>query len=99
MGQRKVKIKLSVAESIAKIALFIESNGLVKTAEKFSDSVYDFINTLADDKKIYPLCRDPKRSRVGLKCINYKKKYTLVFVESESEIIISEFVPSKLIWW
>jgi hypothetical protein len=39
MGKRKIIVKESVAKSIAEIAWFIESKGLLKTAEKFSDAV------------------------------------------------------------
>ena len=35
MGQREIIIKESVADSIAEIAWYIESKGLVATAEKF----------------------------------------------------------------
>lgn len=48
MGQRKIKLKESVAVSISSIAWFIESRGLSATAEKFVDEVYDFIQKLAD---------------------------------------------------
>ena len=99
MGQRKVTVKLSVAKSIAEVSLYIESKGLVKTAEKFSDAVYDFIETLADERKSYPVCKDPRRAGLGFKCVNYKKRYTIVLIETESEITICEFIASKLIWW
>lgn len=71
MGQREIIIKESVADSIAEIAWYIESKGLVSTAEKFSDNV----------------------------CIPYKRKYTIVFLESDDELIICEFIPSKNIHW
>lgn len=99
MGQRKVKLKLSAAKSIAEVSWYIESRGMVKTAEKFSDAVYDFIETLTDEWKSYRPCKDPKRSLLGFKCISYNKKYTIVLIETESEITICEFVASKLIWW
>ncbi len=31
--------------------------------------------------------------------VTNKKKYTIVFIESEAEIIICEFISSKLIYW
>ena len=37
MGSRKITVKQSAADSIAEIAWFVQSNGMVKTAEKFSD--------------------------------------------------------------
>ena len=47
MGGRKITVKQSAADSIAEIAWFIESKGMIKTAEKFSDQVYDFIGKLS----------------------------------------------------
>lgn len=99
MGQREVIIKESVADSIAEIAWYIESKGLVATAEKFADAVYDFFIKLSDSRKVHALCRDPQRSLIGYKCITYKRKYTIVFLESEDELIICEFIPSKNIHW
>ncbi|TAN16312.1 MAG: hypothetical protein EPN37_08485 [Chitinophagaceae bacterium] len=99
MGVRKITVKQSVAETIATIALYIESKGMVATAEKFSDNVYDYFIKLADSKKSYPICHEPHRSAFGYKCIPYKKKYTIVFIETETELIICEFVASKLIYW
>lgn len=99
MGLRKIVIKESVAENIAAIAWYIESKGLKKTAEQFADGVYDFFVTLANPAKSYANCRAPQRSVLGYKCITYKRKYTVVFLENEKEIIISEFVSSKRIHW
>lgn len=99
MGKRQVIVKQSVADSIAEIAWFIESKGLIATADKFTDAAYDFFLTLADPKKRYASCREPKRALIGYKCISYKKKYTVVFLETDDEIIISEFIPSKNIYW
>jgi len=99
MGGRKITIRESVADSIAEAAWFIESKGLVATAEKFSDSVYDFIEQLTDLRLIHAPCRDPERSMMGLKCKAFKKKYTVVFFETEKEVIVCEFTVSKLIKW
>ncbi len=99
MGQREVIIKESVADSIAEIAWYIESKGLVATAEKFADDIYDFFIKLADSRRSYPICRDPERAIIGYKCIAYKMKYTVVFLESDDELIICEFIPSKNIYW
>lgn len=71
MGQRKIVIKQSVAESIARIAWYIESQGMVVTAERFSDAVYDFFIKIADDKRSFSVCRDSMRALMGYKCVNY----------------------------
>lgn len=99
MGLRKIIVKQSVANSVARIAWFVESKGLLATAEKFTDNVYDFCLKLADTKRSHAICRDPKRALMGYKCIPYKKKYTIVFLESDYELIICEFISSKNIYW
>ena len=87
------------AEGIASIAWFIESKGMLATAEKFSDAVYDFIETMADTRKSYAVCRESSMAALGYKCISFRKKYTVVFIETDYEIIICEFISSKLIYW
>ena len=42
MGSRKITVKQSAAENIAAIAWFIESKGMIVTANKFTDAAYDF---------------------------------------------------------
>ena len=48
MGGRKVIVKQSVADNIAAIAWYIESKGLIATADRFVDNVYDHFLKLAD---------------------------------------------------
>lgn len=99
MAHRKIIVKESVAERIAAIASFIESKGMLATAEKFANLVYDFFVRLSDTRKSYPFCREPSRALLGYKCVSYKKKYTIVFIESENDIIICEFILSKQLHW
>ena len=99
MGFRKITIKESAATSIAAISLYLESEGLLAIAEKFSDDAYNFIERLSDSRKGYRPCREPQRESIGYKCISYKKKYTIVFLELDDEIIICEFILSKRIYW
>ena len=99
MGRRKIIVKQNAADSIATIAWFIESKGMIDTANKFTDDAYDFFIKIADSSKSYSICRDPERMILGYKCLSFKKKYTIVFIESENEIIICEFISSKLIYW
>jgi hypothetical protein len=98
MGNRKITVRQSAAYGIARAAWFIESKGLVATAEKFSDAVYNSIETLGNILNVHALCREPQRNLMGMKCIRFKK-YTIVFLETDEEIIICEFLPSKLIHW
>jgi hypothetical protein len=99
MGSRKITVKQSAADSIAEIAWFFQSKGMVKTAGKFSDDAYDFLFTLSNSIKSYLTCKEPIRATLGYKYIPYKKKFKIVFIESESEINVCEFIPSKLVYW
>lgn len=99
MGKREVTVKESVADSIAQIAWFIEAKGLVATAEKFTDDIYDYFEKMADSRKRYAICREPERALVGYKCLPYKRKYTIVFLETDQEILVCEFIPTKNISW
>lgn len=99
MGYRKASVTKSAAESIAAIAFYIEAKGMVATAEKFSDDAYDFIEKLGDEIKSYAKCREPLRATLGYKCVPYKKKYIIVFIESATGIIVVEFSPAKNIYW
>jgi hypothetical protein len=99
VGHREIIVKQSAADSIAEIAWFIESKGLMATAEKFADNVYDFIIKLSDPRRSHAICREPGRALLGYRCIPYKKKYTVVFLESDGELIICEFLSSKNIHW
>jgi hypothetical protein len=94
MGIRKITVKKSVAESIAAIAWFIESKGLVVTAEKFSDNVYDFFVKLADDRRSYSICREPARQAMGYKCVSYKKNIQSYLLKPTKSLhFVNLFLP------
>ena len=99
MGRRKLTVKQSAADNIAAIGWFIESKGMLTTADKFVDEAYDFFIRLANNMKSYTTCREPGRAAIGYKCVNYKNKYTVVFIETAKELTICEFISSKLIHW
>jgi len=97
VGKRKITIRESAAKSIAEIAWFVESKGMVTTAEKFSDDAYDFIEEFSNPMIKHSKCRDELRNALGLKCRIFRKKFTVVFLETDEEILVTEFKPSKLI--
>jgi plasmid stabilization system protein ParE len=53
MGQRKVTILEPAVEEVARIALYIESEGLPKTAKKFVDEAFAFFASLSDERFIH----------------------------------------------
>ncbi|MDQ3843233.1 MAG: type II toxin-antitoxin system RelE/ParE family toxin [Bacteroidota bacterium] len=96
MGKRKITILETVVLAVAEVSWFIESKGLSSTAKKFVDEVFTIFESLADDKIVHHPCRYKKWKEAGYRCVRFKK-YTIAYLESEKEIIICEFVASKLL--
>jgi hypothetical protein len=99
MGKTKIIFLDTFIENLASVSFFIESKGLPQTAILLKEKVYDFIEDLNFDKTEYARCRDSERANSGLKCIPFNKKYTIVFYQMDDEVIIIEFVASKMIHW
>jgi hypothetical protein len=97
MGESKIIFLDTFIENLASVSFFIESQGLPETAVKYKNRVYDFIEKLDFDIVDYPICRNQHRAVLGLKCIQFKNKYTIVFHQYGNFVIITEFIPSKLI--
>ena len=97
MGKRKISILEPAATAVAEIGWFIESKGLPKTAKKFVDEVFDFFEKLSDERITHKPCSYPKWEMLKYRCITYKKKYTVAYLSHDKEIVICEFVSSKVL--
>jgi hypothetical protein len=97
MGKRKVTILEPAATAVAEIAYFIESKGLPQTARKFVIEAFDFFEKLSDDRIKHKICSYAQWNNLGYRCITYKKKYSIAYLSLEKEIVICEFVSSKLL--
>jgi len=97
MGKRKIKILETAATAVAEVSWFIESKGLPKTAKKFVDEVFDFFESLADDIVEHRLCTYEKWKELNYRCITYKGKYVIAYLSLQKEIVICDFVSSKLL--
>ncbi|MGI8635333.1 MAG: hypothetical protein ACR2KZ_08010 [Segetibacter sp.] len=97
MGKRKVSILEPAATAVAEVAFFIESKGLPETAKKFIDEAFAYFDKLSDDMIEHMQCRNRVWKRLGYRCITYKKKYVIAFLSLKNEIIICDFIASKLI--
>ena len=97
MGKRKVSILEPAATSVAEIAYFIESKGLPQTAKKFVAEAFDFFDKLSDDRIEHRLCTYELWRNFNYRCVTYKKRYVVAYISTNKEIIICEFVSSKLI--
>ena len=97
MGKRKVTILEPAVTAVAEIALFIESEGLPQTAKKFVDEVFEFLEKLSDKRIEHKPCNYSQWKRLNYRCVTYKKKYVVAYLSQEKEIVICDFVSSKLL--
>ncbi len=96
MDKREVSVLETAATALADISFFIVSKGMPATAKKFVDEAIDFSETLADTKIEHRKCIYKRWKTLGYNCITYKK-FVVAFISTETEIIICDFVPSKLL--
>jgi len=97
MGKRKVSIWEDAANAVAEIAFFIESKGMPATAKKFVDEVFEFFETISIDTSDHRLCSYKRWEALGYRCINYNKKYVVAYLSLSNEVIICDFVATKLL--
>jgi len=97
MGKRKVSILEPAADAVADIALFIEGKGMPATAKKFVDEAFGFFEKLSDDRIKHKPCNYSNLWKyLDYRCVSYKK-YVVAYLSQQNEIIICDFVASKLL--
>lgn len=99
MGKRKVSILEPAATAVAEIAFFIEGEGLPKTAKQFVADAFAFFDKLSDERFIHKPCKYEAWKKLNYRCVPYKKKYIVAYLNMENEIVICEFISAKLIYW
>jgi plasmid stabilization system protein ParE len=97
MGKRKVTILEPAVEEVARIALYIEGQGLPKIAKTFVDEAFAFFESLADQRLVHRPCQHPAWKKLGLRCANFRRKYIVSYLDNTDEIIICEFALQKLL--
>jgi plasmid stabilization system protein ParE len=97
VGKRKVTILEPAVEEVARIALYIEAEGLPKTAKRFVDDAFAFFESLADDRIIHRPCKHSAWKGLGLRCTNFRKKYIVSYLDNSDEIVVCEFALQKLL--
>ena len=95
MGKRKVTILEPAVEEVARIALFIEAEGLPQTAKKFVDDAFAFFASLSDERFVHRPCNLPAWKALNLRCVNFRKKYIVSYLNNKNEIIVCEFALQK----
>ncbi|MBS1661113.1 MAG: type II toxin-antitoxin system RelE/ParE family toxin [Bacteroidetes bacterium] len=98
MGKRKVTILDPAVDEVARIALFVEGEGAPQAAKKFVDDAFAFFESLSDERMIHRPCKTPAVWKaLNLRCVNFRKKYVVSYLDNKSEIVVCEFVLQKLI--
>ncbi|MBN8578868.1 MAG: hypothetical protein J0L66_18155 [Cytophagales bacterium] len=97
MGKRKVVILEPVTHEVARIAFFIESQGMPETAKKFVDQAFTFYKNLANEKFVHRPCSYEPWQVLNYRCATFKKKYTVAYLNNSDEIVICDFLSQKLI--
>ena len=97
MGKREISILEPAAKAVAEIAWFIESEGMRQTAKKFTDDTFLFFEKLSDERIIHKSCSYMRWETLGYRCVPFKKKYIVAYLSQDKEIIICDFVSSKLL--
>lgn len=96
MGKRKVTILEPAVEEVAQVALYIEGEGLPETAKKFVDDAFAFFESLSDERLVHRPCKHPTWKALNLRCVNFRKKYIVSYLDNKNEIVICQFALQKL---
>ena len=97
MGKRKVTILDPATEEVARIALYIEGKGMPQTAKRFVDDVFEFFDSLSDERKTHHPCKYPEWFLLNYRCANFRKKYVAAYLDNMDEVIICDFTLQKLL--
>jgi len=97
MGKRKITIPDPATEEVARVALFIEGKGLPQTAKRFVDDVFEFFDSHSDERKTHHPCRYPAWHLLNYRCVNFRKKNVVAYLDNIEEVIICDFTLQKLL--
>jgi hypothetical protein len=95
MGKgREINIQENAARRIAETAWFIESNYSEKSAKQFVDDVFAFLEKIARPEVTFRPCNFKPWKDLDYKCVSFRKKYVIAYLEFEDEILICDFSHS-----
>ena len=97
MGKRKVTILDTTVKAVAEVAFFIEGEGLPQTAKKFVDDAFVFFYKLADERIVHRPCKYLPWKKLTYRCVTFRKKYAVAYLQQSPEIVACEFALAKLL--
>jgi|SRR5580692_8644168 hypothetical protein len=81
--------------SISRIGAYIEMKGYPETAEKFTDRLYEFGDSLGILPEKYPLCHFQKFLKYLMHCAVFEKNYVFVYKIISKRLVIYNVVHIK----
>ena len=82
--------------SLGEMAAFMPIAGSFCTfAGKFVDDAFAFFADLSDERIVHRPCKHPAWKALNLRCINFRKKYIVSYLDNKNEIIVCEFALQK----
>jgi plasmid stabilization system protein ParE len=97
VGKRKITILDAAVNGLAEIAYFIDGKGMPQTAKKFVDEAFEFFQQLSDERIVHRPCRYAPWYELTYRCVTFRKKYSVAYLVHSNEIVICEFVLTKLL--
>jgi plasmid stabilization system protein ParE len=97
MGKRKITILDTASEEVARIAFYIEGEGLPATAKRFVDDAFIFFEQLADERITHRPCKHDIWNMLNYRCSNFRKKYVVAYLDNSNEIIICDFALQAML--
>ncbi len=84
-------------DSISNIGAYIEMKGYPETAEKFTDRLYTFGESLGIFPEKYPLCRFTQLIKHTMRCAIFEQNYVFIYKVIRSRLIIYNVVNTKAV--
>jgi plasmid stabilization system protein ParE len=84
----KIIFKQEAKESIRDIAFYIELRGYPETAEKYTQRLLSFGESLLVFPEKYPICRFPKFAKRNLHCAVFEQNYIFIYKVIHKQLVI-----------
>jgi len=97
VGKRKITILDTAVDGVAEVAFYIEGKGLPQTAKKFVDEAFEFFYALSDERIVHRPCSYLPWKELTYRCVTFRRKYSIAYIEHAREIVICEFALTKLL--
>jgi plasmid stabilization system protein ParE len=93
----KIIFRQEAKESIRDIAFYIELCGYPETAEKYTQRLLSFGESLLVFPDKYPICRFPKLAKRNLHCAVFEQNYIFIYKVIHDQVLIYNVVHGSVL--